>query len=135
MDWIFVIFALALGILALVYVGFFVYRLLGVPEAGPRLRSFTRFFVGLILLIVAVSIIVGLVASTPISDWGAVVAASAITLLLLVVAVLGFSIGFRQMDEDGIGYLRFFQLGSSIILTLAIAPAFFAFVTYSTKLS
>jgi len=134
LDWIFVTFATVLGLLALLYVGFFVQNLLNVPEAGPRLRAFVSFFVLLTGVIAVLGTSAAFLAGPPLSDWGAVIAAADLTLLLLVLAAVGFSIGFRQMEEDGVGYLRFFQLGSSIVLVLAIAPAFFGFITYATRL-
>ncbi len=134
MDWIFVTFAAVLGLMALLYVGFFVQNLLNVPEAGPRLRTFVGFFVLLTGVVAVLGVGAALLIGPPLSDWGAVIAATDLTVLLVVLAGVGFSIGFRQMEEDGVGYLRFFQLGSSIVLVLAIAPAFFGFITYATRL-
>ena len=135
MDLTFIVFATFLGLLALAYVGYFISNLINVSEVGPGLRSFVMSFVTITGTIALVGGLAGILLSPSVSDWSIIIAAVDLTVMLLVLAGIGFSIGFRQMEEDGVGYLRFFQLGSSIVLVLAIAPAFFAFITYATRIN
>ncbi len=134
MDYLFLGFVSFLGVLGLAFAGVFFYQLDRVPQMTGRVRRFNRIFVGLAGLALVVGLGLALGAGRPASDWGLVVGLGALALALLTLAAQGFGVGFQQMDEDGIGFLRFFQLGSAIILCLAFVPAFIAFITYATRL-
>jgi hypothetical protein len=135
MDYLFLAFASLLGLGGLGFVGVFIYRLMQTPEAGPKLRTFNQIFLVLMGLVVLSGLGLALFGSNNLSDWGQVQAAGGLALALWVLAAEGFGIGFKQMEDDGVGYLRFFQLGSSIVLCFSLAPAFYAFVTYASRFS
>lgn len=135
MDYLFLGFAIGLGLAGLGFVGVFIYRLMRTPDAGPGLKAFNQAFLGLVGLVVISGLALLIFGSGTAADWGGVQAAAGLALALWVLAAEGFGIGFKQMEEDGVGYLRFFQLGSSIVLCLSFAPAFYAIVTYATRFS
>ncbi len=134
MDYLFLAFVVLLVVAGLVFVGVFIYRLFTVPEFGVQGRKLNLVLLPIIGLVVLVSLGLALFGGGSTADWGAVIASGAGAFGLVILSGQGFWVGFKQMDEDGVGFLRFFQLGSSIILCLAFAPAFFAFITYATKL-
>lgn len=134
MDYLFLGFVIFLILIGTAFLGVFVYRLDRTPEMTPRLRRVNRLLVGLTGLILVVGLGLAFTAAAPLADWGLFAALSALAVLMVMLAAQGFGIGFQQMDEDGIGFLRFFQLGSAIIFCMAFVPAFIAFITYSTRL-
>src|SRR5438045_8746528 len=111
MDYLFLGFVTFLVIIGVIFLGVFVYRLDRAAEMAPRLRRVNRLLVGLTGLIVVVGLGLAFMAAAPLADWGLFAALSALAVLMLLLAAQGFGIGFQQMDEDGIGFLRFFQLG------------------------
>lgn len=135
MDYLFLAFVILLGLAGLVFVVFFIYKLMQTPEAGPKLRAFNRAFLVLAGLVVLTGLALAFFGSGTAATWGLVQATGAFALTLWILAAEGFGIGFKQMDEDGVGFLRFFQLGSSILLCLSFAPAFYACITYATQLN
>lgn len=134
MDYLFLGFVAFLVIIGTIFLGVFVYRLDRTPEMTPRLRRVNRTLVVLTALVLAVGLALSLLAAAPLADWGLFAALTGLAVLMLLLAAQGFGIGFQQMDEDGIGFLRFFQLGSAIVFCMAFVPAFIAFITYSTRL-
>ncbi len=134
MDFLFLGFVTFLILIGTAFLGFFVYRLDQTPEMTPRLRRVNRLLVGLTGVILVVGLILAFMAAGSLADWGLFAALSAMAVLMILLAAQGFGIGFQQMDADGIGFLRFFQLGSAIVFCMAFAPAFIAFITYSTRL-
>jgi hypothetical protein len=134
MDFLFLGFVVFLLIIGITFLGVFVYRLDRTPEMTPRLRRINRLLVGLTGLILAGGLGLGFTAAAPLADWSLFIALVALAFLMVVLAAQGFGIGFQQMDEDGVGFLRFFQMGSAIIFCMAFVPAFIAFITYSTRL-
>ena len=135
MDYLFLAFAALLGVAGLSFVGFFIYKLMQTPEIGPKLRAFNWGFLALAGLIVLSGLALAVFGTGSLTDWGAVLATAALTFTLWILAAEGFGIGFKQQEEDGVGFLRFFQIGSSIIFCFSLAPAFFAFITYATRLT
>ena len=134
MDYLFLGFVTFLILIGTAFLGVFVYRLDRTPEMTPRLRRVNRLLVGLTGFILVVGLVLAFTMAAPLADWGLFTALSALAVFMVLLAAQGFGIGFQQMDEDGIGFLRFFQLGSAIIFCMAFAPAFIAFITYSTRL-
>ena len=127
-------FVYILGIIGTAFLGVFFYRLDTAPEMTPTMRQVNRMLLVITGLVVVSGMALSFIAEEPLADWGQFVSLAGLALMMLFLAAQGFGIGFRQMDEDGVGFLRFFQLGSAIIFVLAFAPAFVAFVTFSTKL-
>ena len=134
MDYLFLTFVTALGIGGLTFLAVFIYRLDRTPEMTPGVRRFNRGLVGLAGLVGLIGLGLALLASAPLSDWGLVVGLGVFALMLIMLAAQGFGVGFQQMDEDGIGFLRFFQLGSAILFCMAFVPAFIAFIIYASRL-
>lgn len=134
MDLLFLGFVTFLIIIGTGFLGVFIYRLDRTPEMTPRLRRINRWLVGLTGLILLGGLGLAFTVAAPLRDWGLFSALAALALLMVLLAAQGFGIGFQQMDEDGIGFLRFFQMGSAIIFCMAFVPAFIAFITYSTRL-
>ena len=134
MDYLFLGFVILLGLAGLGFLVFFSYRLDRTPEIGSRLRRFNRGLLALTLLALVVGLGLAMAGSAPLSDWGLVLALGMLALTMLVLAAQGFGIGFQQQEQDGVGFIRFFQLGSAIILCLALVPAFIAFITFAARL-
>lgn len=134
MDYLFLIFVTLLGLAGLAFFGMFVYRLDRTPEMGRPMRQFNRGLVGLGLCGLVAGLALAIFTAAPLADWGLVLGLGLLAFVMLLVAAQGFGVGFQQMEEDGIGFLRFFQLGSAIVVCMAFAPAFVAFITYSTRL-
>lgn len=134
MDYLFLAFVGGLALAGLAFLVVFVYRLDHTPEMSGFMRRFNRGLVGLALAALLVGLTLALVATRPLADWGLVVGLGSLAFMMLAQAAQGFGVGFQQMEEDGIGFLRFFQLGSAIILCMAFVPAFVAFITYATRL-
>jgi hypothetical protein len=133
-DELFLGFAVVLGILGTIFVSVYVYRLLKVPEMGKSGRTINLVFLAGAGVFFLVGMGLTFFGSDKASDWGLFLSSATLAVALLWLAAQGFGVGFKQMDEDGIGFLRFFQLGSSIVLCLSLAPAFFAFITFASKL-
>jgi|GEM_PF-3118835 len=134
MDYLFLAFVILLVLNGLVFVGVFIYRLFNVPELGAQGRRLNLILLPIIGLVVLINLGLAIFGDGNTADWGMVIASGAGAIGLVIISGQGFWVGFKQMDEDGVGFLRFFQLGSSVILCLAFAPAFFSFITYATKL-
>lgn len=134
MGLLFVTFVFALAICGTAFLGVFVYKLDQTPEMSPRLQRFNRAVLAVTGIVLVAGFILSSLADPPMADWGQFVALAALALLMLFLAAQGFGIGFQQMDEDGVGFLRFFQIGSAIVFCMAFVPAFVAFITYSTRL-
>ena len=134
MDYLFLGFVGLLILAGLGFLGYYIYKLDRTPEVSPRLRRINRFIVGAAGLIGLIGIGLGLGAASPLADWGLTIGLTILATAMLILAAEGFGVGFQQMDEDGIGFLRFFQLGSAIIFCMAFAPAFVAFIVYATRL-
>ena len=124
----------ALAIAAVAYVVYFVRRLLTAPDAGRTMRRFTLALLAIGGAVLVVAVAAAFVGTGRLSDTAQVVAAFDLTLMLMTLAVEGLGVGFRQMDRDGVGFIRFFQLGASIVLVLALAPAFYGYITLATRL-
>ena len=135
MGLLYLSFVFILAIFGTAFLGVFIYKLDQTPEMSPRLRQVNRAFEAVTGLILIVGLVISATADPPLADWGQFVSLVSLAVLMLFLAAQGFGIGFQQMDEDGIGFLRFFQLGSAIIFCMAFVPAFIAFITYSTKLN
>ncbi len=133
-DSAFLIFTIILGLLGTGFACFYAYKLLQTPEMGSKGRRFNIVFLIIAGLILVTGLVLAFAGSGRIADWGTFLATGIVAVTLLWLAAQGFGVGFRQMEKDGIGFLRLFQLGSSIILCLAIVPAFYAFVTFATKI-
>jgi hypothetical protein len=131
---VFLIFALALGVAGIGFAGFFSYKLVQNKYTGQHTRLFNIAFLTIAGIIFLISLALTLFAGGSLADWGLVVASADLAVVLFMLAGQGYGVGFKQMDEDGVGFIRFFQLGSSIMLCLAFAPAFFAFFTYATRI-
>ncbi|NWJ47175.1 MAG: hypothetical protein HXX08_15040 [Chloroflexi bacterium] len=131
-DTLFLIFAGALGIAGLVFVGIFTYRLLRVPEMGKLGRRVNLVILALASIAALVGTGFAITTSGRAADWGNFIASATLAITMLWLAAQGFGVGFKQMNEDGIGFLRFFQLGSSIVLCLALVPTFNALLTWAT---
>ncbi len=134
MDYLFLGFVGLLGLLGMAFLTVFIYRLDRATELGPRMRRFNRGLLALAIAALLIGFSLAFLTSAPLSDWGLVLALTILTLTMLVLAATGFGVGFRQMEEDGVGFIRFFQLGSAIIFCLALVPAFIAFITYAARL-
>ncbi len=134
MDYLFLIFAGLLALGGLGFTGYFIFKIMRTPHAGAGLKAFNRVFLVSAGLIIAVGIFLAFFSSGIPAGWGIVLASGGVSISLLILAVEGFGIGFKQMEEDGVGFLRFFQIGSSIEFCLSLAPAFFAFITFATVL-
>ncbi len=134
MDYLFLGFVIFLALLGLSFLGFFIYRLDRTPEMTPRIRRFNRTMIALGAVCLSSGFALTFLTTPPLADWGLVAGLSVLALVMVMLAAQGFGVGFQQMDEDGIGFLRFFQLGSAIIFCMAFVPAFIAFVTYAGKL-
>jgi len=133
MDYLFLTFALILGLGGLGFAAYFLYRLMRTPEAGPKLKAFNRAFFGLVGLLIVTGLALAIFGQAKAGEWGQMQAAAGLAVGLWVLAAEGYGIGFQQMEQDGVGFLRFFQLGSSVVLCLSLAPAFFALVTYAAR--
>jgi hypothetical protein len=131
---IFIIFAVLLGIAGLGFAVFFVYNLMKSPHTGNKTRTFNLVLLAIAGMVLLGSLLLVLFAGGKLADWGMVIASAVLALVLFLFAGQGYGVGFKQMEEDGVGFIRFFQLGSSILLCLAFAPAFFAFIIYATRL-
>lgn len=127
-------FVVCLAICGTAFLGVFIYKLDQTPEMVPRMRRFNRRMVVITVLILVAGINLSLFLDPPLADWCQFGALVALAAMMLFLAAQGFGIGFQQMDEDGVGFLRFFQLGSAIVFCMAFVPAFVAFITYSTRL-
>lgn len=134
MDYLFLAFASILGLGGLSFTAYFAYSLLKTPQTGARTRSFNLWFLGLAGVVLLIGLALALFGDERTAAWGTVIAAADMAIVLLLLAAQGYGVGFKQMEEDGVGFIRFFQLGSSILFCLALAPAFFAFITYATRL-
>ena len=134
MDFLFLGFVAFLVVAGLSFLSVFIYRLDRTPEMTPRVRNFNRGMIAGASLILLVGVGTAYFAASPLADWGLVVGLAAFALMLVGLAAQGFGVGFQQMDEDGIGFLRFFQLGSAIVFCMAFVPAFIAFIVYASRL-
>jgi uncharacterized protein YacL len=134
MDYLFLGFVLLLVVLGTAFLAVFVYKLDRTPEMTRTMRRVNRLLLGLTGLILVAGLSLAFTMAAPLADWSLFVALTALAVLMILLAAQGFGIGFQQMDEDGVGFLRFFQLGSAIILCMSFVPAFIAFITYSTRL-
>ncbi len=133
MDYIFLVFAAILGVAGLIFAGYYIYRLMKTPEVGPKMRAFNRLFLGLVALGIIAGLFMALFGEGKIGLWGQVQAAGLLALALWIMAAEGFGVGFQQMEQDGVGFIRFFQLGSSVLLCYSLAPAFYAFITFGSN--
>jgi hypothetical protein len=127
-------FVFILAIFGTAFLGVFIYKLDQTPEMTPRMRLINRALVVVAGVILTGGLAVSSIADRPLADWGQFVSLAVLAIMMLFLAAQGFGIGFQQMEEDGIGFLRFFQIGSAIVFCMAFVPAFVAFITYSTKL-
>lgn len=134
-DPIFLVFTILLGLAGTAFFGYYTYKLDKTPEIKNKRRMFNRGLLALGILFFVVGLALSLLATGTLADWGLVLGLSAIASVMFLLAAQGFGVGFQQMDEDGIGFIRFFQLGSAIIICLAFVPAFIAFVTYNSRLA
>lgn len=135
MGLLFLSFVLVLAICGTAFLVVFVYRLDQTPEMPPRMRQINRALLAVAGVILVGCLVISSLADNSLADWSQFVSLVTLAVVMLLLAAQGFGIGFQQMDEDGVGFLRFFQLGSAIIFCMAFVPAFIAFITYSTKLS
>lgn len=127
-------FAFCLAICGTAFLGVFVYKLDQAPEMLPRMRLVNRVLMGITVVALVIGMTLSYIFDPPTADWCQFIALALLALTMLFLAAQGFGIGFQQMDEDGVGFLRFFQLGSAIVFVMAFAPAFVAFITFSTRL-
>ncbi len=134
MDYLFLGFVIVLGLAGLAFLLFFIYRLDRTPEIGAGVKRFNRGLLGLTALFFGGGLLLAILGTAPLSDWGLVIGLGILALTMLLLAAQGFGVGFQQQDQDGVGFLRFFQLGSAIIFCLALFPAFIAFITYAARL-
>jgi hypothetical protein len=134
-DNIFLIFTIILAAAGLSFFGYYFYRLDRTPEIKPARRNFNRALLGIGSLVFAVGTGISFLASAPLADWGYVIGLGGLALTMFLLAFQGYGVGFEQMEEDGVGFIRFFQLGSTLVICIAFVPAFLAFVTYSSRLS
>jgi hypothetical protein len=134
MGLLIVSFVFILAICGTAFLGVFVYKLDQTPEMLPRMRQVNRVLMGITVVALMVGMLLSLLLDPPLADWCQFIALALLALTMLFLAAQGFGIGFQQMDEDGVGFLRFFQLGSAIVFVMAFVPAFVAFITFSTRL-
>lgn len=127
-------FVYILAIFATAFLGVFIYKLDQTPEMSLRMRLVNRTLIGITLAVVIVGLTLSVLTDPPLADYSSVAALATLAVTLLFLAAQGFGIGFQQMDEDGVGFLRFFQIGSAIVFVMAFVPAFVAYITFSTKL-
>ena len=135
MGLLFLSFVCILAIFGTAFPVAFIYKLDQTPEMPPRMRLINRALIALAGVILIAGLAASSFADPPLADWGQFVSLATLAVVMLFLAAQGFGIGFQQMEEDGIGFLRFFQIGSAIVFCMAFVPAFIAFITYSTRLN
>ncbi|HEX2913069.1 MAG TPA: hypothetical protein VH186_19850 [Chloroflexia bacterium] len=135
MDYLFLLFVALLVIAGLGFLIFYIYRLDHTPEMTSAMRRVNRGLLGIGGLLVLAGLLTTFFSNAPLADWGLVIALGVLAVVMLVLAAQGIGIGFQQMEEDGIGFLRFFQLGSAIVVCMAFVPAFIAYITFATRLN
>jgi hypothetical protein len=131
---LFIVFAVILGVAGFGFTGFFIYNLMKNRHTSARTRRFNLIFLAIAILVLLISLSLVLFGNAELADWGWLIGSLDLAIAIVLFAGQGYRVGFRQMEEDGVGFIRFFQLGSSILLCLAIAPAFFALLVYATRL-